>query len=165
MPAEKIYENNVGRIYKFFYSRVLDRHIAEDLTSDVFAAFLEKINDDIAEPTNYLYGIAKNVWLKHLRDKYSSKIDFYENIEDFKEYIDLEVEKVESQSYLDKASLFIEKLPKKQQEIARLRFLDGLKIKEIAEKLGKEKSYVKTTQNRALKSLKKLFNESQGADI
>ncbi len=54
----------------------------------------------------------------------------------------------------ERALIYIERLPDKQREVARMRLLEELSVGEVAQQLQRSSLYVKTTQHRALKSLK-----------
>ncbi len=162
---EHFYDSHVDKVYKFFYIQCLDQQTAEDLTSQTFLSLIDATSNgaEIDKPKKYLYGIMRNTWAGFLRNKYKHQMERLEEIEDFQAYTEEVIDEYESQSVEDRALHFINKLPKRQKEIARLRYIDELTPGEIATKLGKSKSYVKTTHNRALKSLRKLMEEIGGA--
>jgi len=62
--------------------------------------------------------------------------------------------KVKSQSLDEKVKKYIPKLPTKQRIVAELRFAQKMSLIEICQRLNKSMTYVKTTQNRAIKKLK-----------
>jgi RNA polymerase sigma-70 factor (ECF subfamily) len=158
----QIYETHLERLYRFFYSRVLDKHTAEDLTSETFVAFVDhcRHQDQMEQPERYLYGIAKNIFLKYLRRKYSepAAVSLEQLQDDFGYYVKCEVHEYEDKETLEErvAQLLVQ-LPEKQQRILRMRLLDKLTPTEIARQLGMSLNYVKTTQKRAVKSLKKMI--------
>jgi RNA polymerase sigma-70 factor (ECF subfamily) len=168
---EKLYEENFERIYKFFYYKVLSREIAEDLTSEAFITFVQLIKDqkEINNLQAFLYGIAKNIFLKYLKQKYRDGIPFSVIDDDFENYTDKYVQEVESKETLeDKAKPYIDRLPERQREVVTLRLIEKLSLTEICNKLGKDMNYVKTTQKRALASLKKYVElgiDSQSTDL
>lgn len=152
----EVYNTNFDRIYKYFYFKTLNREDTEDLTSQTFYAFTEKLrnNAQIENPNGYISGIAKNVFAQFLRKKYKSKEipadDLLENIEAIHESkLAYKLQRT--------AALAINKLPHKQALVLKLRLIDKLTLKEIAEKLHKSMNYVKTTQKRAIKSARKLL--------
>jgi RNA polymerase sigma-70 factor (ECF subfamily) len=157
-----IYDNYFEKIYRFFYYKFLSKDIAEDLTSETFMEFIAQLkkttNASIKEPEKYLFGVAKNMYLAHLRQKYH-QIPTYdvEQEQDFGSVIDDCLEEVDETPTIEEYALkFIAKLPDKQREVARLRFIDKLSLSDIATKLHKNMNYVKTTQKRAIKSLKEI---------
>jgi DNA-directed RNA polymerase specialized sigma24 family protein len=63
MNIGDFYDQYVGKVYKFFYIKTLNRHIAEDLTSQTFIALVESLGSKkIDNPQKYLYGIMRNNW-------------------------------------------------------------------------------------------------------
>ncbi|MDD3647030.1 MAG: sigma-70 family RNA polymerase sigma factor [Candidatus Dojkabacteria bacterium] len=158
---EIVYEQNIVQIYRFFYYKTLSKEKAEDLASETFLTFINQIkkNKTIGNPRNFLFGIAKNVFLKFLRKKYRDELTFDENhIENFAQYTQNFLQEIDQKPTLeDKALKFILKLPEKQKQVLYMRLMDKMKLNEIAEKLGKNMNYVKTTQKRGIKNLKKLI--------
>jgi RNA polymerase sigma-70 factor (ECF subfamily) len=157
---EDFYEAYVGKVYKFFYINCLDKQAAEDLTSSTFIAFMDKIAEkSIQDRKKYLYGIMRNVWAGFLRDKYNHNVISIENIDNFEVYSEESVSSYENSDLSQRALVFINQLPKSQQIVARMRLIDGKTLPEISQQLGKNMAYVKTTQNRAIKSLKRLLRQ------
>ncbi len=154
---ELIFELHFDKIYKFFYFKTLSKEIAEDLTSETFLAFADKLKKiDIDDEKKYLYGIAKNIFTKFLKTKYKENIVHFEDIQQFENL----VESVNSEKSLHMEEIalkFIDMLPAKQQQVIRLRLIEKASLSEITEKLGKNMNYVKTTQKRGLKNLKKII--------
>ncbi len=156
---ELIFEANFEKIYRFFYYKVLSKEIAEDLTSEVFVTFanLLKEDKDIENPRNFLYGVSKNIFLRYLKQKYKQEIPISFLGDNFEEYIGEEEKEYQEKTTLeDRVLKYIDSLPDKQKNIAKMRLIDKLSLKEICEKLGKDMNYVKTTQKRAIKRLKEL---------
>jgi RNA polymerase sigma-70 factor, ECF subfamily len=155
---EQAYELYVDAVYKFFYIQCFDVDTAEDLTSKTFVAFVEKAHSqEIDNYKKYIYGIMRNVWIAFLREKYNSKVLSIESIEDFESYVEETTEDFEKKDIKERAKSFIDLLPDKQKTVAHMRLIEEKTISEIADMLGKSSSYVKTTQNRAIKNLSKLL--------
>lgn len=159
---ESFYDQNVERVYKFFYINCLNKQTAEDLTSQTFIAFIEKKEgQNINKPKQYLYGIMRNVWTEYLKQKYRQKIVDLENINDFERYIDQNINSFESSSIQNRALKYIQQLPRAQKEVMTLRFVKGMSVEDSSSELGKSKLYIKTTQHRAVKRLRVLMSEPQ----
>lgn len=153
---ELIYSNNFKKLYKFFYYKTLNKHIAEDLTSDTFIRFANQVKDSVENLEKYLFGIAKIVFTEYLKEKYRSAIPV--DMENFADYVDEVIEEYSDKDSLEDNLLkILPSIPDKQREIISLRLIEKLKPKETAAKLKKSMIYVKTTQNRAIKSLKKIL--------
>ena len=161
---EDVYSTNVEKLYRFFYFKVLNKQVAEDLTSDTFMALAEKVNTlskDKESLEKYLYGIAKNKWNMYLRDKYTHVEFSTEDIDDFSHYVASEVEEMERRSLKERALYFIEMLPPKLKVVAMMRLIEGLLPTEIAVRLKKPLNYVKVTLRRALRRLEELIAGSR----
>ncbi|MEO6728285.1 MAG: sigma-70 family RNA polymerase sigma factor [Candidatus Dojkabacteria bacterium] len=152
-----IYDSQFDRIYKFFYYKTLNKNVAEDLTSETFLTFVNLLNEhkDIENLNAFIYGIAKNMFMQFLRKKYQEGIPFSAIDKDFEEYaVEFVQEYDNSESSEDKLLKILHKIPSKQQDVIRLRFIEKLSLDEICIRLEKDMNYVKTTQKRGLKSLK-----------
>lgn len=159
---EKIYETYFDDIYRFFYIKLSSRENAEDLTSEVFLALAEKIRDEIVEIDSvraYLYGIARNMLARHLRRKYTEVVTTNEKIDFFAYAQGVLAETTSDKKYTKFIRRFIDKLPRKQKLILHMRLVERLTLKTIAEKIGKNMNYVKTTQKRGIFNLKKYLAE------
>jgi RNA polymerase sigma-70 factor, ECF subfamily len=160
MSIEAVYDEHVDRVYKFFYIQCFNRHVAEDLTSQTFMIVVERMNDTdyvIGDYTKFVYGVMRNVWLMYLREKYRRHETTLESIEDFAGYVDDEISDYDSQTIKQRAEVFIKQLPDRQRAVLAMRLLEGRKPSEIAQMLGKDMNYVKTTYKRGAKRLKQLI--------
>lgn len=164
LPIEEIYNAQVDKVYKFFYIHCFNQMTAEDLTSQTFMKFLEKLHDPAAIIQNnqkYLYGIMRNVWLEYLRRKYKEKEISVEQIDDFPAYVEESISTYEGQSLEARALPYIELLPEKQKVVIKMRLIEKRPLQEIALLLNKDMNYVKTTQKRGLKRLKELVKAAE----
>ena len=85
---------------------------------------------------------------------------------DFIEYTkQVVVSNEELDKYEDKIKHFTHKLPSKQRRVVEMRFVGRLTLSEIADRLGKNMNYVKVTQRRAIRSLKKLIAQENYGGI
>lgn len=155
-----IYDSHFDRIYKFFYYKTLNQDIAEDLTSETFLTFVKLLNEEksIENPGAFLYGVAKNIFMQYLKKKYQEGIPFSSISDNFEDFVTETVsESSDAETPEEKLLKIMDKIPLKQREIIRMRFIEKLKLEEICEKLGKDMNYVKTTQKRGLKSIRKVL--------
>ncbi|HRJ06749.1 MAG TPA: RNA polymerase sigma factor [Candidatus Saccharibacteria bacterium] len=156
MQLEAFYDEHVGKVYKFFYIKSLNKATAEDLTSDTFISFMEQAQvQAIEDQTKYLYGIMRNIWLQFLRSKYQQAMTDVEGIEDFASHVEFNLDQFDEAKSADNRLMpYIEELPSKQREVLIKRLIEEKSISEVAEELGKDKNYVKTTYHRALTTLR-----------
>ena len=156
MKLETFYDEHVDKVYKFFYVKCLDKATAEDLTSDTFIAFMEQCRTQaIDNHKKYLYGIMRNTWLQFLRNKYREALTDIENIEDFASHVEINIEGFdEAENVGNRLLPFINSLPTKQRDILVKKLIEEKTTQEIADEIGKDKNYVKTTYHRALTTLR-----------
>jgi RNA polymerase sigma factor (sigma-70 family) len=157
-----LYETHVDPLYRFFYYKIFAHEVAEDLTSETFLIFVNQIKShkEIQKPKDFLFGIARNVFLKFLHKKYHQVIQV--SLEQFEEMIedcglnrtdqDLAKETLE-----DIAAQHLSQLPDSQKRVLKLRLLEKMTVVEIAHALKKSVDYVKTNQKRGIKSLRRLL--------
>ncbi len=159
---EEFYDLYVEKVYKYFYVQCLNRHVAEDLTSQTFVGFVDKKQSVAMEDDKkYLYAIMRNVWAEHLRKKYVEAVDSVEAIEDFEAHTQDSITDFETATMKERALIYIERLPERQREVAKMRLLEELTVGEVAQKLQKSSLYVKTTQYRALKNLRQMLKKPE----
>lgn len=160
MELEPFYDEHVEKVYKFFYIKSLDKHIAQDLTSETFTVFIEQVEShDVHDYKKYLYGIMRNTWLQFLRQKYQQALVDIEHIEDFAGVVDAHISEFDDAADVGNRLLpYIDKLPEKQRMVITKRLLHEMSISEIAAELGKDKNYVKTTYKRGIKSLRAVLS-------
>ena len=138
-------------ILRYVAQKVHDRQTAEDLTSDVFVRLLDALQDKHA-PANtlrdWLYGVASRVVNDHYRKQYRAeryaetlKADAHE--EGVARQIERGVDLHEA----------LAELTPEQQDVLALRFGFGLRVREVAETIGKQEGAVKQLQVRALRAL------------
>ncbi len=141
------------------YARVQSRTDAEDLVQDVFLKAYGSLSS-LRDPELFkawLYRIAVNkVKDFRRRQKLTSLFSF---AEDGKEQDPPDMgpdsyDNLAGKQFWARFNEFIKKLPKLQQEVFRLRFLDHLSITEIAVTLERSESAVKTHLYRAIEKFK-----------
>ncbi len=160
MDLEAVYDTYVDTVYKFFYIKCLNRHIAEDLTADTFTAYIRQAQGtQIQDQKKYLYGIMRIVWTTFLRDKYQEKVSKIENIEDFATYAHETIEEFEqTEEPVTRLMPYVQNLPERQRTVVMLRVFQNMSVKDTAYALGKDANYVKTTYARALRRLRSILD-------
>lgn len=133
---------------------IKDAAAAEEIVQELFIRLWEKRTDVDIETSvkNYLFRAVKNYCLNHIKhikvkDEYFRKIQLHHNIEqsvDFEWDTDL-MQKIEEG---------IASLPEKRREIFKLSRLEGLKYREIADRLNVSIKTVETQMGIAIKTLR-----------
>lgn len=148
----RLFERYYGRLCQYVYSLLLDKDDAEDVVQELFLT-LWKNREKIEIKENaggYLYRMAKHLALNNLRLK-NRFCDLPEETEQHVcSYEDTRVESEEFRSILYDC---IGRLPDRSREVFLLHRMEGLKQKEISDKL---EISVKTIKNQIWASLQRL---------
>lgn len=150
-----LYDAHFDRIYAFVASRVRNRAVAEDITSEVFVRALGAINSFEWRGVPFsawLYRIASNRIASH-----ASQVDRQGDASPSEEPAADEISVVER-----RATLFrlVDTLPGDQRRVIDMRFAEGRSIREIAELLGRSEGAVKQLQWRAIHNLRARMESS-----
>jgi RNA polymerase sigma factor (sigma-70 family) len=121
---ETIYLDNVKRLYRLMYSRVGNRHDAEDLTSEVFMAALEPLRTGASKPEvrAYLIATARTVLARYWRRTLGIEVTAID-VEAAIEF--MEDPPPPSTELDDRAGLVLARLPERYRRILELRFLQS----------------------------------------
>jgi RNA polymerase sigma-70 factor, ECF subfamily len=152
-----LYELNFERVYAYIARRVGDRHLAEDLTSEVFQKALAHL------PEFDWRGVPFAAWLLRISSNLISdqwKRQAREVVEDPPEVgSEINMEAIEHRAKLFR---LVEKLPADQRRVIGMRFAEGKSIREIAHELGRTEGAVKQLQFRGLQTLREQLGEQHG---
>jgi RNA polymerase sigma-70 factor (ECF subfamily) len=158
----QLYNEHVGKIYRYIYFKVNNRAEAEDLTQDVFIKALEAISSykwrDV-HFASWLFRIAHNHVIDYFRKQSKQKRTTLEEavVVSAEDPVALTDQKLE----IEELSDALKKLPSAQREVISLRFFAGLLITEVAKVLGKREGTVKALQFNAIASLRKILYKKE----
>ena len=152
----ELYEEHFYRVYAYIARRLGDRHLAEDLTAEVFREALAGIGKFEWR------GIPFAAWLlriasRTIADHFQSSSRETGNPAEEPEQPDpTEIER--------HAMLFqlVERLPEAQFRVIHLRFVQQKSIREIAQELGRSEGAVKQLQLRAIENLRAQMESAHG---
>jgi len=160
---EAVYWALLPRIYNFHRYRCGDNQVAQDLTSKTFIRawrFRDKYNRDLGAFEAWIFTIARNVAIDHLRATKPPTLvlDDLHNLAD--EY---SVEH-ETLKRLEFANLHrqLAQLPAREQEIIALKFGASMTNRAIAQALDLSESNVGTILNRTLRMLREQLESEYG---
>jgi RNA polymerase sigma-70 factor (ECF subfamily) len=152
---DALYELHFDRVYFFIVSRVHNRSVAEDLTSEVFhkgLANLPTYEWRGAPFSAWLYRIASNAIVDHYkRSNREQQIDDLEHPLAHRELSSDDLEFIERHVHFFR---LVEQLPEVQRRVVCERFVEDRSIREIAQRLSKSEGAVKQLQFRALQTLR-----------
>jgi RNA polymerase sigma-70 factor (ECF subfamily) len=158
-----LYDQNHAALFRYVWSRVSDRALAEELTGDVFMrmlAALPNYRPSAAPFRAWLYRIAHN-----------RLVDYYRKENG---HTAVPLEQAEAQSAEDDPAALVEQtltvervhraladMDEPQRAVVALRFLSGLSLEETATVLNKTESAVKALQHRGLAALRKALAQEK----
>ena len=148
------YEENMPRIFRHIVSRVSDRKLAEDLTSETFFRAWDYIckGNTVDNMKAFCFKIANNLII----DSYHQKRTFVP-MEDAEESMATSRQSDDPalQTELSLLRSLLTDLPSEYGAILAYRYVDDLEIAEIAAITGKSQSHVYVLIHRAKNALKK----------
>lgn len=152
----EIYEELYPSIYYFTKGFVKDRAIAEDITADTFAKlWITAGQAGVMNAVAFLYTAAKNASLDYLKVEANLKVR--ENQFSYLQQPGITDEQVVAEvkaEILKQIYTEIEALPKQAREIFKLSFINGWKIRQIADHMKLTDQTVMNQKSRALKILR-----------
>lgn len=159
---QKLYQNYHQDIFQFIFYMVKDRDLAEDLVQEVYVKVLRSYNSFKGESSEktWLFSVAKHVTFdyfrrqKRKRKRINETIDFHEKGQFIPDNAKLPEEIALENDEIRKMYYCLSQCSYDQQAVLILRFIQSLSIKETANVLNWSISKVKTTQHRAMKTLK-----------
>lgn len=154
---QEVYEIYVEAIYRFVYRRVGNRPDAEDITSQVFLKALKNLDLDRTEPSiaRWLYQTAETTIADYWRRFYR-----YPVADPPGEQADMDRPGDPDEGRAaSRVAEILKRLPENYRRVLELRFLEGLSIKETAQRMGISESNAKVLQHRALRMAARLDGE------
>lgn len=150
----ELYDRHVDRVYAYVCRRAGSRSVAEDVTSAVFEhalANLPRFEWRGVPFAGWLFRIAANALADHWKRAGRDGQDPPPDVPDEREHLELE----------RRVSLFqlVDRLPDAQQQVIRMRFVEGRSIREVAVALDRSEGAVKQLQLRALDNLRQGMEE------
>jgi len=155
----ELYNRYAGAMLRYFYLRVSEHELAQDLTQELFIKVIHGIERfeyrDEKSFLGWLYTIAANVLSSHRRRRrlVAAPLDGQDEIVDQRSQDD--VRTVTERLALQQA---IGQLTRDQQQVVTLRFFAELSNNEIAGVLRRTEGAVKAIQHRALQSLQRILS-------
>ncbi|KKW08240.1 MAG: RNA polymerase, sigma-24 subunit, ECF subfamily [Candidatus Kaiserbacteria bacterium GW2011_GWA2_49_19] len=160
----RIYDQYIGKIYRFVFLRVNSTEAAQDLTSETFVRAWDRFKTGGSGPkvknwAAFLYQIARNLVTDFYREKGKIQIVSASYVADPNPALDLE-NRAFLNSDVEQIKEALSRLGEEHQEVIIWRYLDGLSNKEIAEILDKPEGTVRVIIHRALEALRQELGEA-----
>lgn len=155
---EKAYIELSDQIFRYIYFRIFDRNKAKDLTQETFCKVWDYIakGHTIENLNAFLYRTAHNISVNSIRDKKPEV-----SLEHLSETIGFDAPDINQEQALEQArdiASILESfkiLHQQDQELLKLRYVDGLSIQEIADIRQKSENTISVKIHRLLEKLKK----------
>ncbi len=151
---QSLYQENLGLIYRYVYSKVGNREEAEDLTSQIFIKAVRGVDHNRGAPSiqKWLFQVARTTIADYWRAYYRATASSLEELLEAGWEGPAEEEMVLASSQpVERVQRILQALPEHYREVLTCRFLLSLSIRETAVRMGLTEANVKVLQFRALK--------------
>jgi RNA polymerase sigma-70 factor (TIGR02952 family) len=158
----ELYDHYVTMVHRYVYSRVGDRALAEDVTSETFVRALRRIDSLSFQGRDvgaWLVTIARNIIRDHVKSSRFRLEVTTADMRDADRATEGPEDAVVSRLTNEQLLACVKQLGSEQQECITLRFLHGLSVSETAEIMGKKDGAIKALQHRAVRRLAVLLPE------
>jgi RNA polymerase sigma-70 factor, ECF subfamily len=152
---QRLYQENLGPVYRYIYSKVRNREEAEDLTAQVFlkAARSLDLKRDTVSMRTWLFQVARTSIADYWRMRYRGATSSLEDLLEagWEGPVDEEAPLAHSSRAAERVHDILQALPERDREVLTCRFLLNLSLRETADRMGLTESNIKVMQFRALK--------------
>jgi len=157
-----LYDKYAGMVFNFTLSILKDDCISEDITQSSFALMWSRrasISPDGNLPA-WLYVVARNAVFKEVRRQVTASkyLDYLSN-RDEAETQESELTNGDTSVILAEAEAAIDALPESRRKIYKMRFIEGLSVHEISERLDISPKTVETQIARAKNAIRQRISE------
>ncbi|MBK3563182.1 sigma-70 family RNA polymerase sigma factor [Streptomyces sp. MBT62] len=166
-----LYNEYRGEVYRFLFFKTRNRHLAEDLTQEVFVRALRRIDTFATRPggsfAGWLVTIARNIHTDHCKASRTRLEVPIAEVFEANEQIDSAesgaLRSLEAVEAAETVAVAMAGLNPYQRECIRLRFLEELSLDEAVAELGRPAGAVKTLTFRAMSSMRRTLAEGVAA--
>ncbi|SRR5690606_3450705 len=154
------FERHFGPLQAYIFTLTGEKTMAEDIVQHAFFRIWEKRNDLKANqsPKNYLYTIAYHYYIDQYR-KNKLRHDFILQLKRQALADRLREDEEQREVRVEKLRQIIAQLPDRCREILILNKMEGLKYREIAEKLSISEKTVESQMRIAFQKIREQFPE------
>lgn len=156
----ELYELYNLDVFRYLYYRLGDRHAAEDLTSEVFIRMIRALHGYRSQNASFdawLLQIARNLAVDHVRKlNVRNHVSLEEEMVAEKEDV---VGAVERKLTSDKLARALNRLSEDQRDVLVLRFVNGMRLEQVAQTLHKSVDSIKGLQRRGLLALREILTD------
>ena len=157
----QLYDEYLGRIYRFIYFKVSSEAVAQDLTSEVFTRLWKQISLDkeVKNPSAFLFTLARNIVIDYYRenDKEKSRTDIEtiaNVLEDKKQNIHNDAQIKEE---FHAVTCAMDKMKDEYKQAVFLYYIEQEPIIEVAKAMGRSQGAVRVLISRGMKQLRQIL--------
>ena len=149
-------------VWRYAYALVHDRHTAEDVASEAMLAFLrhlEQVDADTERISAWLRAVVRHKIADHHRRTYRAKNHLPQ--------VALQHEQLNGEGdpsaplitdeHSSQIVAVLDRMPERQRLALEWKYLEGLRVREIAERLGETEKAVEATLYRARREFRRLY--------
>ena len=151
---QTFYEENLGLIYRYVYSKVGNKEEAEDLTSQIFIKAVRGVDTERGPQSmqKWLFQVARTTIADYWRVHYRVTVGSLDELLEAGWEGPVEEEPAAVSAHpMERVQRILQALPEHYREVLSCRFLLNLSIRDTALKMGLSEANVKVLQFRALK--------------
>lgn len=158
-----LYDKYAGMVFNFTHAILKDTYLSEDITQSCFALMWSRrtsISPDGNVPA-WLYVVARNAVFKELRRQVTASkyIDYVSNSDAARQEEFETGDTRDTAVILAEAEAAIAALPESRRMIYKMRFIEGLSVHEISERLDISPKTVETQIARAKNAIRQRISE------
>lgn len=161
--GNELFARHIRSVSRFFRTKVPDA--AEDLTQQTFLALLDPARIPTVSFRAYLFGIARNQLLMHLRGKTRAAARFDPLTHSAPDAGASPVRVAQAGEQSRALAVALQKLPVDYQVALELHYFDGLSVAEISEVVGKPAGTIKSLLSRGRDLLRERIAELVGDEV
>ncbi len=156
----ELFDGYFDKLFTFALNMVFREDVANDIVQEVFIAIYEKsvFTNYKGSLKAYLYTSVRNRCYNYLRD---AKVEdrhmaLYAEAAVYSDSVDV----IDEEEILEKIRQVMDELPDKCREVCLLRFVQGCKYSDIAERLSMNENTVKAQLHRGTEKIKDCFSKT-----
>jgi RNA polymerase sigma-70 factor (ECF subfamily) len=158
-----LYARALPAVWRQAYALVGDAHVAEDITSETMLALLKNIDrleTDVPKLSGWLRVVVRCKVADHQRKVFRSRdrLPVAGDAEVACSVIDATSAPLEAEETRQHVLRVLDELPDRQRVVLEWKYLDSLRVREIAERLGDSEKAVETVLYRARREFRRLFD-------
>ncbi len=156
---EELYEANRSRVYRFLSYKLPTLSDAEDVTSDIFLRLWDYAQTTRVESMSGLaFKIARNAVASFYRGRGNVKAEDLEAAEALASDAAGPAEETELIMSIEAVERHLKKLKDEHRDVIIMRYLEEMKVSEIAVALEKTENTVRVLLHRALKAVREIIS-------